>query len=126
MKLFNKINSSSNVSKGYNKIRHGDPYTVCLDEEKKVIFYTSAITDMTNLIDKYLNTNNISKEKIDLQIYNLRKKDIFLKDEKLKQLCIVDSDVMIKEDVLELMKTVKLKADIRNPFMVGLDEFSRK
>jgi len=118
------FNNSDNISKGYSRVLHGNSYTVVLDLDSNVILYTSGVTDMTPLIDKYLIKKGISKDSVQINKVGMRKKDIFLKTEELKQLCIVDKEVMLKADVKELMKTKKLKADKRNAFMVGLDKYT--
>lgn len=128
MGLLNAIlgGSSSSAAEGYNKLAHGDSYLVCLNKlDKSVICYSSGLADTRQLIIKYLKSKDISEDEVEIDKYFYRKKDLFLKENEVKQICIVDSDVYIKDEIKDIIKT-ELKADKRNRFMRGLDKYTRR
>ena len=119
----NFFNNSDSVGKSYKVLNYGNPYNFVFNCKKEVVIYTTALADTNVLLDKYLKKHDIDNDSVKVEELYLKKKDKFLLENNRKQLCIVDDDVFTKEEVEELKKVKKLKADKKNWFIVGLDKY---
>lgn len=120
------IVNHDSILKGFEHITKGSKYIVAYDEDNHIVAYTSGIDVGEQLMDNFIEDHNLDKKYIKFEKEFHKDKDNFTTENEDYQICIVDSDVMLKKDVKELMKTVDLIPYKNNKKMPGLDKFTRK
>lgn len=121
------LDNNNLITKWFNKLFKWDKYIIVYDNDNKIFCYLTGIDDLGDaLLNKYLEKLDKNKDDFKIEKVYFKSDDNFLKENKLKQLCIVDKDIMLLEDVEKLKEKNNLISDKNNSKMPWLDRFFRK
>lgn len=118
--------NNDNIRKGFVALTKGSKFIVAYNKEGDMMAYTIGIDVGRQIMDKYFEDMGIDKASIEFIEEFHKVKDGFTSINQNCQICIVDKELMLKKNVIELMKSEELIPYKNNKKMVGLDKYTRK